>query len=135
MVTYVDRPISLSGCWGSWDEADQPVIIRSAMEDGIVKVRRRFTGVYRVANVTVALPSSKLAAFMSWFRLDCQQGVVPTTMFDPLGVEGVWRFTQAPQVAYMEPGVKGVRISCIIEQQPGWVITTRDATPQDEDAA
>jgi len=123
MVTYVARPIALDGCWQSWSEVDQPVTIRSAMEDGLVKVRRRFTGVYRVANVTVTLPGDLINAFWSWFRTDCQQGVVPTTMMDPQGVEGVWRFTQPPQLAYIGPGTAGATFSCVIEQQPGWALT------------
>ena len=123
MVAYIARPIALSGCWSTWSEADQPVIIRSGIEDGLVKVRRRFTGVYRIANVTLNLKSSLVPNFMAWFRTDCQQGVMPTTMFDPTGKESIWRFTQPPQVSYMEPGVKGAVITCVIEQQPGWDAT------------
>jgi hypothetical protein len=90
------------------------------MESGTPKVRRRFTGVYRLAQVSVVMTAAELREFMNWFRIFCQQGVRPTNMFEPDGQESVWRFVEAPTVEWGQPGSDVAKVSVKIEKLPGW---------------
>jgi len=122
MVAYAARPIGLPGCWSAWSENDMPVSIRTQMESGLPKVRRRFTGVYRQAEVSLDAPPSILPPFMDWFRISCQQGIMPTAMFEPDGTESVWRFMAPPRIAWPSVHRTYVTISCAIERLPGWQV-------------
>ena len=112
------RPASIDGCWASWSEKAQPVVIRTDMEDGTVKVRRRSTGKLRVANVSRTFDAKDYQAFQDWFTVACQQGTIPTRVMTPYGKEEVWRFTEAPQINWVDP--KAFDVTCAIEQLSGW---------------
>lgn len=119
MVTYVLRPTELDGCWQSWSETDMPAVIRTSMESGHVKVRRRFTGLHRTASATVVMERKLYEIFMNWWRNDCRSGVLPTLVKEPTGAEGVWRFTSPPRITWA-PGAKAFEAACELEQLPGW---------------
>lgn len=74
MVNFVKRPANIDGCWSAWAERDQAQFIRTQMESGKVKVRRRTTGVHRTAEVSVTLKAELYDDFMHWFRVLCQAG-------------------------------------------------------------
>ena len=114
------RPASLDGCWSDWSEQDQPVTIRSEMESGLVKTRRRFTGRTRRAQVGVVLRAEFYDDFINWFVQDCEQGIRSTNMKDPLGVESPWRFVSPPQIRWDTANNKYFRAFCEIEKLPGW---------------
>lgn len=120
MVDYATRPASLSGCWSSWSERDMTSVVRTTMETGIVKVRRRTTGLHRTADVTVVLPRSSYVTFMYWFRTLCQSGVMPTNMYEPTGIESIWRFMEPPEIDWSAPSAAAFQASCAIERLPGW---------------
>ena len=113
------RPASLDGCWASWDEKQEPNTIRTDMEaTGYVKVRRRTTGIMRVAQVKRNFEAKDYDAVMSWFNVACQGGVIPTRMMTPYGKEEVWRFSEPPSITWIEP--KAFSVSCSLEQLPAW---------------
>ena len=118
-ITIGTRPASLDGCWASWNEKQEPNTIRTNMDQpGNVKVRRRTTGISRVANVSVTLEATKYDDFVSWFNTACQGGVLPTRMTTPYGADEVWRFTEPPQITWVDP--KAFSVTCQIEQLPAY---------------
>lgn len=117
-VTYAERPPALDGCWQTWADQDQPQTIRTQTESGDVKVRRRTTGLARLAEASVTLPASLYADFVDWFRIDCQAGILPTNIVEPSGVESVWRFVEPPQIEWIDPNA--FRAGVTLEKRPGW---------------
>ncbi len=118
-VTIATRPLTIDGCWSSWDEVQQPNTIRTEMEvPGVVKVRRRTTGISRIANVTRNFESKYYDDFMAWFNTACQGGVLPTRVKNPQTVEEVWRFTEPPKITWLTQ--KAFNVACVIEQLPIW---------------
>ena len=112
-----NRPSNLDGCWAQWTEKAFDPLIRSNMDSGEPKVRRRFTETLRAARVQVNLTKAQYYDFVIWFD-NCLQGVLPTMMTEPTGVESVWRFAQVPQYDWIDPNA--VQISVNIEQLPAW---------------
>ena len=118
-VTIATRPSKMDGCWATWDEKAEEVIIRTQMsQPGVAKVRRIATGISRVANVSRTFKAEDYANFKLWFDVNCQQGVLPTRMMTPYGAEEVWRFTEAPQITWLEP--TAFSVTAKIEHLPVW---------------
>ena len=118
MVDVAVRPPQLSGCWKTWDEQDVPRIIRTTMENGAPKVRRRWTGRSRQARASVILPKALYNSFMGWFLTNCQAGVLPTNMVEPVGIESAWRFVEPPQISWPNPDA--FQANCLLERLSGW---------------
>ena len=70
-------PGNINNCWtiAGYAEVDRPVVIRSEMEAGAPKVRRRFTKQITMINASVTLTIAEVAAFKAWFRTVLQGGV------------------------------------------------------------
>jgi hypothetical protein len=117
-VPYAQRPATLDGCWSSWSEQQQQNLLRTQMDSGAIKVRRRTTGIMRVAQVSVSMPAKNYDSFMRWYNVACQQGVLPTMMCTPQCKEELWRFVEAPQISWVSKEV--FTASCQIERLPGW---------------
>lgn len=120
MVDYALRPADLSGCWATWSEQDLPQTIRTSVDTGDVKVRRRVTGVHRRANVSAQFPANQYSDFVTWYRTLCSAGIKPTAMFEPNGTEGVWRFAEPPTISWPSVGGEVFAVSAVIEKLPGW---------------
>lgn len=120
MVTYATRPGQLSGCWASWQEQDVPQFIRTSMDVGPPKVRRRYTGVYRQASVQGPILRSLVPSFWNWYRVSCQGGIMPTNMVEPDGTESIWRWVEPPSVSWDDLEGRFVTVSARIERLPGW---------------
>jgi hypothetical protein len=78
--------------------------------------------VQRSARASVNLTSADYALLLDWYRVVCQQGVMPTNMVEPTGVEGVWRFVSPPVADWDTPGSDRVNVTAELEQLPGWAI-------------
>jgi hypothetical protein len=117
-ITIGRRTGGMDGCWSSWSEQEQPMVIRTQMEDGTIKVRRRNTGKHRVATVTRTFKAEHYVNFQLWFDVACAQGIYATRMMTPYGTEEVWRFSSAPQIQWADS--KAFSVSCEIEQLAGW---------------
>jgi hypothetical protein len=120
MVNYVVRPGQLSGCWASWSEKDQPQFIRTSMDVGPPKVRRRTTGVHRIADVSGPILRSEVDIFWEWYRVICQGGIMPTNIVEPNGVESIWRFVEPPTMDWNDVEGRFVTVTAQIERLPGW---------------
>ena len=113
------RPLDLDGCWSSWEEQQQPQVVRSDMEaGGIVKVRRRYTGIARKASVSVTLKAALYNDFLAWFNVSCMGGVHPTRVETPYRKQEVWRFTGPPKISW--PEANAFTVSAELEQLPAW---------------
>lgn len=124
-VSFVPRPPDLDGCWSSWEETSVVGTIRSEMEDGLPKARRRFTAFLREATVSRMMSPEMYREFRAWFEQDCQAGLRPTAMTEPDGTEAVWRFVGVPQYSWARPGTpvprgwkNAVTVTCSIERLP-----------------
>ena len=111
------RPANLKGCWSKWQEKSVDPLVRTNMDSGEPKVRRRFTKTVRSAKVQVTLTKDDYYLFLTWFD-NCQQGVLPTLMIEPSGTESIWRFATVPQYDWIDP--KAVTVQVSIEQLPAW---------------
>ena len=103
-MDLADRPIDLTGCWAKWQEKSFDQLVRTNMDTGEPKVRRRFTRTVRSAKVQVNYTKEDYYLFLEWFD-NCRQGVLPTKMIEPSGVESVWRFATVPQYDWIDPPV------------------------------
>ena len=118
-ITIGARPADIDGCWGSWEEKQDPNVIRTDMEaTGYVKVRRRTTGITRRANVSRVFEAKHFDDVMRWFNVDCQGGVRPTRIVTPTKKEEVWRFTEPFTISWVGPDA--FQASVMIEQLPAY---------------
>lgn len=72
-------------CPRSWSRNPKPSLIRSTVEDGYPKVRRRFTKAWDEYQADWMITWAEEAAFMEFFSVDCQDGAYPFYMTEPLG--------------------------------------------------
>lgn len=70
-------------CPRSWAEQSKPNLIRSNIEEGYPKVRRRFTKAWAEIQVTFVLSWTEKAALDQFLSKDCQDGAQPFTIVDP----------------------------------------------------
>ena len=112
------RPLGIDGCWSSWQEQQTDNVVKSTMDSGVVKTRKRFTGIQRRAQVSVMLTADKYQDFMSWFNTDCRQGSIPTMMKTPYGTEELWQFLAPPTINWPEASYFEAKTE--IYSQSGW---------------
>ena len=112
------RPDSLDGCWSTWSETQTDNVVKSPSDSGVVKTRRRFTGIQRRAQVSVALRAEFYQDFMDWFNIDQRQGAIPTHVQTPYGEEELWLWVTPPKIEWPEAGY--FRASVEMYQQAGW---------------
>src|SRR4030095_10082917 len=115
-------PVSIDGCMATWGETEAPNVIRSEMElAGFAKVRRRTTYSTVLVDASVMLPSEVYDDLWSWFRVDCQSGVLPTRFKRPQdGKEIVLRFAAPPAIEWPERESDFFRAVFKLEQLPAW---------------
>lgn len=78
--SYSTWPFS---CPRAWSRTPQPSLVRSAVEDGYPKVRRRFTKSWDTYQAEWLLEWTQEQAFMTFFEQDCQDGSAPFYMPNP----------------------------------------------------
>ena len=117
-ITVGARPSSISGKTVTWSEKQTPNVIRTSMENGTVKVRRRSTGIMRQAEATMILAGSLYTDFLTWWNTNCQQGALPTRVYTPYGAEEVWRITEPPSIEWMNGASTTFRASLKLERLP-----------------
>ncbi len=102
-ITIGARPATLDGCWKTWQEEDVDMVIRTDMESGAVKTRRRFTGHGRVITASVTLPAKLYNDFMvNWFRINQRQGAIATKVVTPQGNEETVQWTAPPKINWID---------------------------------
>lgn len=117
-ITVAARPGTISGKSQTWSEKQSPNVIRTTMENGTVKVRRRTTGILRRADVTMVLAGSLYTDFLTWYNTNCQQGVLPTYFITPYGASEIWRMTEPPSIEWINAASPMFKASIKIERLP-----------------
>lgn len=79
-VSYATWPFS---CPVSWVETPVPSLLRSEVDDGYPKVRRRFTKAWVEIQASFYINWEDAQAWRDFFRLDCQDGSLPFYIEDP----------------------------------------------------
>lgn len=99
----------------SWQEQDQPVTVRTEMDVGPPKVRRRYTRTMRLMNVGFVGTHEQWNALKEFYEIDCQGGVEFHTFRHPYeNTLQDFRFREAPSSTNMS--ALGVTINCVWEQ-------------------
>lgn len=96
------RPPQLNGCWKTWQEQDVDNVIKTDMESGTVKTRRRFTGTAKLVTATVILPASLHSVFMQWWRVNQRQGAIATRVKTPYGTDEVFQWMKPPTISWID---------------------------------
>lgn len=97
------RPPQIDGCWQTWSEQDVDAVIRTEYATGVMRTRRRFTGVSRVVNASVTMKADLFGAFMSWYRVNQKQGSIATLVMTPYGDEEVFQWAGPPSIEWVDP--------------------------------
>ena len=118
-VTLEKRPPALDGCWGQWQEQQTDNIVKSEMDAGNVKSRRRFTGINRRVSASVRIRAELYRDFMGWFNVDQRQGAIPTLCMTPYGTEELFQWMAPPVITWPESGY--FEASVEMYQGSGWV--------------
>ena len=113
-----ERPETLDGCFSSWSETQTDNVVKSQMDSGVVKTRRRFTGIQRRAEVSVTLSADLYEDFVDWFNVYQRQGSIPTRVKTPYGKEEIWLFVAPPVYNWPEAGY--FTASTELYQEAGW---------------
>jgi hypothetical protein len=93
---YLDWPFR---CPASWRENPVKPLIRSEIEDGYPKQRRRFTKIWYQYQADFRLSWDDHGAFWQFYELDCQGGAIPFKIKHPISdKELLVRFMEPPQV-------------------------------------
>ena len=116
-MTTVAWPATLPDCLESWEETERPSVIRTAMDAGPPKVRRRFTAPMREIRCTMNLRRDQYLAFRDFFDVTCGQGVNWHTFTHPYtGAVESFRFVEPFVIQSMS--ALAVVVSMTWEQLP-----------------
>jgi hypothetical protein len=108
-------PAGLPDCAQSWEEKDIPVTVRTQMEVGPPKVRRRFTRTMRAVQVGFTMDHAQAMALRDFFEIDLQGGVLEHSFRHPFrGDVESFRFVEAPTIT--AEGALACVVSCSWEQ-------------------
>ena len=99
------RPAEIDGCFSRWQETDVSQVIKTEMESGTLHTRRRFTGYARLVQASVNLPADQHPFVMTWFRVNQQQGAIPTYVKNPQGEEEVFQWLEPPKISWIDTKV------------------------------
>lgn len=114
-MASVNWPAGLPDCAETWEEVDQPTTVRTQMQSGPPKVRRRFTRTLRQVRVGFTMNHAQAMQLRDFFELDLQGGVNEHTFRHPFrdALEN-FRFMEAPRIANL--GALACSVSCAWEQ-------------------
>lgn len=110
-------PVSLPSCAQDWQEQDRPSVIRTDMDVGPPKVRRRYTAPMRQQSVTMILENAQVIALRSFYEVDLNEGVNYHSFTHPYsGAVETFRFVEPPN--FQSQGALVVQVSMTWEQLP-----------------
>lgn len=118
MATIIDWPADLPDCPQTWQEQDAPDIVRTEMDIGLPKQRRRST--LRKTNVSVqwTLDKQTHELFDQFYYTTLQQGIFPFYYNHPeTGAQHSYTFAEAPAYNYIpgDDGVVAVAVTATLE--------------------
>lgn len=110
-------PIWPFDCPRSWTRMPKPSLVRSAVDDGYPKVRRRFTKSWDEYEATWVLNWADEPAIIAFFTTDCQDGSSPFYINDPYtGQQILVRWKEPPNVSGSVDTKPTVQVSATLER-------------------
>ncbi len=98
-----------------WEEQDDPLTVRTNMDVGPPKVRRRSTRNTRQIQVTFIGTHAQWLILKDFHRVSCQGGVEFHTFLHPYeNTVQNFRFVNAPSISNIGP--LGITMNCVWEQ-------------------
>lgn len=89
-------------CFATWEETRSDNTIRTEMDDGAVRSRRRFTGTQRSLQVSVTVDAKDFVSWDGWYRA-AEDGSRPVKLKTPWNTEEVWAFAGPPRISWPQP--------------------------------
>lgn len=110
-------PTSLSQCPQSWSESPRDSLIRTEIDIGLSKVRRRYTAVITDVSVSLTMKLADYQTFLNWYATTLKQGLEPFTYKDPAtGTVKTYRFREPYQSELIQG--RAARVSMAWESVP-----------------
>lgn len=96
-------PITLPALWhaDSFQESDADNLIRSPVDMGPAKRRRRTTAAERFVQNTIHLTNAQYTILRNFYAQDCAHGAISFTRLDAHGVSRTFYFERPPQYEYV----------------------------------
>lgn len=92
--------------------------IRSNTEDGVAKMRRRFTAIATPLNCTIKCTQAQLATLITFYETTLLD-VLPFDWIDfRTGAAATYRFVQRPQASYLQGSVDRWVVMLQLEKMP-----------------
>lgn len=102
---------------GGYQERFADTVLRTVMEAGAAKTRRRFTAAPRQIEVTFRVNAAQAATFKSFFEETTAGGALPFDWVHPReGTAAEFRFVEAPRVSAVTGTLFSVAVK--LEQMP-----------------
>ena len=118
----VIKPFKDPFCVASWSGQNVDNVINSTMESGAVSSRRRFTGLWRKAEISFRLPAKDYKHFTDWFNNNMESGLRATWIREPDTTVKAWRFLAPPSIQWIGAAeVFEVSVE-IIRNEKGWPV-------------
>lgn len=115
MTTPIAWPAGLPACAETWEEFDLPVTVRTQMDVGPPKVRRRATRTLRNVRVGFTMDHAQAMQLRDFFETELQGGVQEHSFQHPFrGDVEAFRFMEPPKIAAL--GALACSVSCSWEQ-------------------
>jgi len=114
-MAAIPWPAFLPPCAETWEEFDLPVTVRTQMDIGPPKVRRRSTRTLRNVHVSFTMSHDQAMQLRDFFEIDLQGGVQEHSFRHPFrdDVEP-FRFMEPPHITSL--GAGACTVSCAWEQ-------------------
>lgn len=124
-MTLVDvkaAPASIGTiCVADWKEEVKSNTIQTESENGSVNVRRRFTGRWRTAQVSVNYKAELYEDFMNFFHVICRDGIDAFWIKTPYKTEEAWRWASVPEITWIGNAAEAFRVNMtLVRNDLGW---------------
>ncbi len=119
-MALVPWKTGLPTCAQTWSEQDQPNVIRTEMDVGPPKVRRRSTLRNRLVQVSWTMPATLYQQLVEFYETDTLQGIHEFEYAHPITKTlDRYRFTGPPSYQFIggKNGVAAFQVSCEWELQ------------------
>ena len=104
MATPLDWPALLPDCAGTYSEKAEPVTVRTNVEEGPAKVRKRFTQRVIRAQVGMQMRIDQYDILDDFFYIELNGGVGRFNFKHPwTAAPSVWRMVESPDYESMGP--------------------------------
>lgn len=114
-------PNDLPDCAGSWEESPTPDILRSSVDIGQAKVRRRSTIGGKTVSVGWTMDANTYAALVFFYETTLLEGVNSFYYNHPIsGTQQTYRFLSPPNLIFVagKSGVGAYQVTCEWELMP-----------------